>query len=153
MPLSKTESITSPFAIVSFEEEVIGNPSRYLSSLSQEDYNNLRTTTFTTEDGFIEIHYVAEKCSVYKKVEKYRIREELINPKNLTLAYLWTRLMRRQKFDHVDYQSLCLFDIFIMENKLFEVFSKIPAGFKIGYIAHLKSRERITLFDGELFIN
>lgn len=145
----QTDNITSHLAIVPYNEEVIWNPVKYVSSLSQEEYNNLRTISFVIEDGIIEIHYVdTKKETLFKKVEKYRIREELVNPRRLSFSHLWNKLSRKMRFESsFEYKAYFMFDIIYMESELFNIFSSIPAGFKIGYIGHLREMFSLLHFN------
>jgi hypothetical protein len=138
---STLQDIITPHPIVPFEEEVIGNPLRFESRLSQSEYDSLKTTTFA-ENGIVEIHYVDNrKETLYKKVEKYRVREDLINPQNRSLVYLWNRIPRYLRHSNsFNSQTAYMFGHLYMTSKLFNVISRVPMGFQIGFITHLKSK-------------
>jgi hypothetical protein len=131
----------TPSPVVPFEKEVIGNPLRYISRLSQEEYDSLKTTTFA-KDGYVEIHYVDDrKEGLFKQVEKYCVREDLINPLNMTLLQLWNKLPRYLRFEFsFKSQSAYMFATLYMDSKLFKVISQAPMGFQIGFMTHLKSQ-------------
>ena len=145
MSISTTANISnSIFAIIPFEEITYWNPRIVRSLQSSEDYEKLQTTAFVVGD-YIEVHYVNIKNKdLYKTIEKYRFKEEDVNPYNKSFICLWNNTSEEiLQMDDEEEQAIIMFNNLYMEKRFLQGITLIPRGVQIGYIRYLKSKMKI----------